>query len=127
MFMDLLCQFDSRNDLTRVIKSLEPQHWLQTGLHPSMVLLHDVVQVLTRANFDRIRSAEVKLPSHSHPSQRGVAGFMPVQRDAVGMRPRFECLAKESLGRGNASRSAEEKLNGIPLPVNGPVQIHPLP
>src|SRR5215831_6755335 len=97
-FVDPLYQFNSPNYSTCIIEALETQHRSQTGLHPSMILFHDVVQVLTTANLDRIRSAEVKLPSHSHASQSRVSGFMSVQGDAVRMRPIFQCLAKESLG-----------------------------
>src|SRR5215470_12019953 len=120
-FMDLLCQFNSRNYSTCIVEALETHHRSQTGLHPSMILFHDVVQVLTTANLDRIRSAEVKLLSHSHASQCRVTGFMSVQRDAVRMRPIFQCLAKESLGCRYTPSSAEIELDRVSLTIHGPV------
>src|SRR5215470_19828919 len=124
-FVDLLRQLNSPDHAPRVVETFEAQHRLQTRLHSSMVLLHDVIQVLARTDLYWIGSAKVKFSSHSHTSQRGVAGFMPVQGDAVWMRLVIQCFTKERLSCRNASRSAEIKLNRVSLTIHRPIQIHP--
>ena len=65
-FVDLLGQFDTDNHASRIVERLESQHRAQAPLHPAVVLLHNVVQILAATNRHRIRAPKVELPVHSH-------------------------------------------------------------
>ena len=60
-FVNLLRQFDADNHVSRIVECFESQHRLQSPLHPAVVLLHNVVQVLTATNLHRVRAPEVEL------------------------------------------------------------------
>src|SRR5579872_2996186 len=51
--LDLLCQLDSADRYDRVVESLESQHGPDSLLHPPVVLLHQIVQILARSNLLR--------------------------------------------------------------------------
>ena len=61
-FVNLLGQFDADNDASRIVECLESQHRPQSPLYPTVVLLHNVVQVLTAANPHRIPLRKLNSP-----------------------------------------------------------------
>ena len=65
-FVNLLRQLDADNDTSRIVERFEPQHRSQSPLHPAVVVLHNVIQVLTATNSHRFPPPEVGLPVHSH-------------------------------------------------------------
>ena len=97
--MNLLRQFDADNDPSRIVERLEPQHRAQSALHPAVVLLHNVVQVLTATNLHRVPPPEVELTLHSHAPQGAMARPVAIQGDAVWLPMMLQCLAKECLCR----------------------------
>ena len=125
-FVNLLRQFDADNDASRIVERFEPQHRAQSPLHPAVVLLHNVVQVLTATNSHRVRAPEVELPVHSHAPQRAMARPVAIQGDAVWLPMMLQCLAKECLRRRDATCSTEKELHGVALSVHGSIQVHQL-
>src|ERR1700689_2862304 len=97
-FDDLLHEFDAHQNPASVIEGLEPEHRLHAEFHAPMVLLHDIVQVLRRADLDRIFPAIIKFVIHAHPAERGMAGFEAIQRDGSRLSLSLESLSKESFG-----------------------------
>ena len=65
-FVQHLHQFNTRDDAARIVERLESLHRLHPRLDPAMILLHDVVQVLTTADFYRVFPAVIELVPHSH-------------------------------------------------------------
>ena len=124
--MNLVRQLNPEDDSAGVVEALQANHRLQAGLHSSVVLLHNVVEILTGPDFHRLGTSEVELAIHSHDSQCRMAGFVSIQRDAVRMRVMFQGLAEERLCRRLAPRSTEIELHGVALPIHGAVQIHQL-
>ena len=61
-FVNLLRQFDADNDAPRSVERFEPQHRAQSPLHPAVVLLHNVVQVLTATNSRRVPPRKLNSP-----------------------------------------------------------------
>ena len=55
-FVNLLRQFDADNDASRIVERFEPQHRAQSPLHPAVVLLHNVVQVLRGSDSNGAKS-----------------------------------------------------------------------
>ena len=92
-FVNLLRQLDADNDASRIVERFEPQHRSQPPLHPAMVLLHNVVQVLTATNSHRVPPPEVELPVHSHAPQGAMARLVAIQGDAVWLPMMLQCLA----------------------------------
>ncbi len=125
-FMNLVRELNSENDSTGIVEALQADHRLQAELHLSVVLLHDVVEILTGPNLDWVGTSKIELAIHSHDSQCRMAGFVAIQRDAVRMRVMFQGLAEERLCRRLAPRSTEIELHGVALPIHGAVQIHQL-
>ena len=124
--MNLLRQLDADNDASRIVERFESQHRAQAPLHPAVVLLHNVVQVLTAANSHRVRAPEVELPVHSHAPQRAMARLVAIQGDAVWLPMMLQCLAEECLRRRDAACSTEKELHGVALSIHGSIQVHQL-
>src|SRR4030095_2212788 len=74
---DLGRQLNSDDDATRIEEALQADHRLQAKLHPSVVLLHDVVEILAGPDFHWIRTPEVELAIHSHHPQNDWVGVHP--------------------------------------------------
>jgi hypothetical protein len=106
-FEDLLHEFDTDQNPSRVVEALEAEHWLNTEFHAPMVLLHNIIQVLTRADLNRVFPAVVELVAHAHPAERGMAGFEAIQRDGSRLPVPLESLPKESFGCGHIPCTAE--------------------
>ena len=81
--MNLLRQLDADNHASRIVECLESQHRAQSPLHPAVVLLHNVVQVLTATNLHRVPHPEVELTVHSHALQGARSRLVAIQGDAV--------------------------------------------
>ena len=77
-----------------------------------MILLHDIVQVRTTTDLDRVFPPVIEFVAHAHAPQRGMAGFEAIQRDGARLPVWFESLAKESSGGGNVPRAAEMRFHG---------------
>ena len=123
-FVNLLRQLDADNHASRIVECLESQHRLQSPLHPAVVLLHNVVQVLTATNLHRVPPPEVELPVHSHAPPRAMARLVAIQGDAVWLPMMLQCLAKEALRSRDATCSTEKELHGVALSVHGSIQVH---
>ena len=95
--VNLLRQLDSDNDTARIVERLESQRRAQSPLHPAVVLLHNVVQVLTATNLHWVPPLEVELTVHSHAPQGAMARLVAIQGDAVWLPMMLQCLAKECL------------------------------
>ena len=125
-FVNLLRQFDADNHAPRIVERLEPQHRSQSPLHPAVVLLHNIVQILTATNRHRVPPPEVELPVHSHASQGAMARLVAIQSDAVWLPMMLQRLAKEGLRRRDATCSTQIELHGVALSVHGSIQVHQL-
>src|SRR5438034_11729333 len=55
-----------------------------------------------------------------------MTGFVSIQRDAVWMRIMLQRLAEECLRGRHAARSTEIELHGVPLTIDGAIQIRQL-
>jgi hypothetical protein len=124
--MDLVRQLNSDDDATRIEEALQADHRLQAKLHPSVVLLHDVVEILAGPDFHWIRTPEVELAIHSHHPQGRMTGFVSIQRDTVRMRVMFQRLANECFRGRLATRSTEIELHSVPLTIDRAIQIRQL-
>ena len=125
-FVNLLRQLDADNDASRIVERLESQHRAQVALHPAMILLHNIVQVLTATNPHRVRAPEVELPVHSHVPQGAMARLVAIQGGAVWLPMMLQCLAKEGLRRRYATCSTQIELHSVARPVHRSIQVHPL-
>ena len=125
-FVNLLRQLDADNDKSRIVERFEPQHRTQSPLHPAVVLLHNVVQVLTATNLHRVPPPEVEFTVHSHAPQGAMARSVAIQSDAMRLLMMLPCLAKESLRRRDATCSTEKELHGVALSIHGSIQVHQL-
>ena len=125
-FVNLLRQLDADNDASRIVERLESQHRPQSPLHPAVVLLYNVVQVLTATNLHRVPPPEVELTVHSHAPQGAMTRLVAIQGDAVWLPMMLQCLAKECLRRRDFTCSTEKELHGVALSVHGAIQVHQL-
>jgi hypothetical protein len=65
-FVDLLHEFNTDENASRVEELLEAEHRLDAELHSPVILLDDVVQVRTTANLDRVLPTVVEFITHAH-------------------------------------------------------------
>ena len=126
-FVNLPRQFDTDNDVPRIVERLESQHRAQAPLHPTVVLLHNVVPVWTATNSHRIRAPEVELPVHSHTPQRAMARLVPIQGDARWLAMMLQCLAKKGFRRYDATCSTplNKRFINPPAPTYLPLESAP--
>jgi hypothetical protein len=94
--VDLLHEFNTSQDAARIVELLEAEHRLNPSLDASVILFHDVVQVLTRTDFDRVRPPEVKFIPHAHSPQRRMARLKAVERDRLLLAVRFSAFRKNA-------------------------------
>jgi hypothetical protein len=78
-----------------------PLHELNTdenpGFHVSMILIHDIVQVRTTTDSNRVSPTVIEFVAHAHAPQRGMAGFEPSSVMVRGCPCRLRALRKKAL------------------------------
>src|SRR3954469_5778720 len=125
-FEDFVHEFNTHQNPASVIEGLKAEHRLDAQFHAPMVLLHDVVQVLTRADLDWILRPIIEFVAHAHPAEGRVTRFEAIQRDATRLSVSLESLSKESLGCSHISCTAEVRFHRTTNFIYGTVQIHPV-
>ena len=123
-FADSVSQFESRERRGSRREGLETLQWSTPRLDPAVVLLDDVVQVLTgaHAHIPPLHVLSPQLP------QCGAARHVTIQRDGTrkAVSIRGERFAEERLRRCDSAVATQQKVNRLPVLVDGSIQVVPL-
>jgi hypothetical protein len=113
-------QFDATQNDARAVKILEPEHRSGLAFDGSMVLLHDVVQILDLTNLDG------RLALGVHRVKRGQIGAAFVDGYGLGRAVLTNCLFEEAPRSSLLPLGSEQKIDGIARLIDCPVKILPL-
>jgi uncharacterized protein YjbI with pentapeptide repeats len=106
-------------------EAAEAEHRPCPALDPPVVLLDPVVEPPPAPVLDE--PPQLAFPLHL--AERAGVALEPVGDDGprvAGVLP-AKCLAEEALGRPLAPLGAQQEVDGLPRPVDGPVEVAPLP
>ncbi len=84
-----------------------------------MILLQSIIEVVITTVDDSIAKRFADCPG---------IGVMPIRRHLIwSMTNRLNCLLEKALGRLHGALLAEHRINQIAIPIDGPIEITPLP
>src|SRR5262245_15601686 len=119
--LDLFRQFDAADRDCRCIESLESQHRPNPLFHPTMILLHDIVQVFTGSDLHTPRHAAGEFQFTNGPMRSGIRIESNDPRRSIVS----DCFAEEAFGGGHIPSFAQQKVDGLPVLVHGSIEIGP--
>lgn len=114
-------EFDPDQGPTGRVEGLEAQPRPRDALHGAMLVFHDIVEIFALTDEER---CPVFLVVTFH---RRFVGGAPVNRELLWPPMAADRLDQEALGRAFVAVLGQEKVQGLALLVDGPVEIIPLP
>src|SRR5262249_11027260 len=122
-FLDLFRQFDAADRDCRRVESLEPQHRHNPLFYPSMILLHDIVQIFAGSDPHTTRHATLGFQFPDGPMRSGIG----VESDHAWRSIVSDCFVEETLGGGHIPTFAQQKVHCSPVFVDRSIKIGPAP
>jgi hypothetical protein len=122
-FLDSPSELDPCNCGRRIVEQLKPKHRAGARLDPSMVLLHDVVEIFASA---RPGTAPSRMFAPKQP-QGAIRCPVCIKRDNPRRPIAAKRLAKELLRGLDIAMLAQAKVGRPAVLVHSAVQVNPLP
>src|SRR5262249_13794016 len=121
-FFDFACQLDSAQCYFRIPESLEPQHRITPLLHPPVILLNQVIQVLAGPNERLSGQYAFGLQFGDRLMRRLTAIERDLLRDLI---IAYRCFLEEAYGGRFIPVLTQQKIYSLTLLIDCAVEIAP--